>query len=88
MRTAQVENRPRGYKTFFMLNSSEHKIFSANKSQITKNCIFFLLNIAEHEPVSANYSRTAIIQTPNKYKGNNYAQGKFPTFSFEATLKT
>ena len=27
---------PRGYKTFFMLNSAEHEIFSANKSQITK----------------------------------------------------
>ena len=25
----------RGYKTFFMLNSAEHEIFHANKSQIT-----------------------------------------------------
>ena len=33
---------PRGYKTFFMLNSAEHEIFSANKSQITNNCKFFL----------------------------------------------
>ena len=33
---------PRGYKTFFMLNSAEHEIFPANKSQITNNCKFFL----------------------------------------------
>ena len=33
---------PRGYKTFFMLNSTEHEIFHANKSQITKKkCNFF-----------------------------------------------
>ena len=33
---------PQGYKTFFMLNSTEQEIFSANKSQITNNCKFFL----------------------------------------------
>ena len=35
-------SRPRGYKTFFMLNSAEHEICPANKSQITNNCKFFL----------------------------------------------
>ena len=34
--------RPRGYKTFFMLNSAKHEICPANKSQITKNGKFFL----------------------------------------------
>ena len=34
-------NRPRGYKTFFMLDSAEHEICPANKSQITNNCKFF-----------------------------------------------
>ena len=34
--------RPQGYKTFFMLNSTEHEICPANKSQITNNCKFFL----------------------------------------------
>ena len=29
-------------KTFFMLNSAEHEIYFANKSQITKNFKFFL----------------------------------------------
>ena len=33
---------PRGYKTFFMLNSAEYEIFHANKSQITNNAKFFL----------------------------------------------
>ena len=33
---------PRGYKTFFMLNSAEREIFHTNKSQITNNCQFFL----------------------------------------------
>ena len=32
----------RGYKTFFMLNSTEHETFHANKSQITNNAKFFL----------------------------------------------
>ena len=41
---------PKVYKTFFMLNSAEHEICSANKSQITKNCNFFLdKNIAERK---------------------------------------
>ena len=33
---------PQGYKTFFMLNSAEHEIFHANKSQITNSAKFFL----------------------------------------------
>ena len=37
-----------------MLNSTEHEIFHANKSQMTNNAKFFLLNIPEHEHVSAN----------------------------------
>ena len=32
---------PRGYKTCFMLNSAEHEICFANKSQITNNGKFF-----------------------------------------------
>ena len=36
------KNWPRGYKTFFMLNTIEHEIFHANKSQITNNAKFFL----------------------------------------------
>ena len=35
-------DQPRGYKTFFMLNSDEHEMFPANKSQITHNCELFL----------------------------------------------
>ena len=33
---------PKVIKHFFMLNSTEHEIFHANKSQITNNCKFFL----------------------------------------------
>ena len=36
-------NWPRGYKTFFMLNSAEHEICPADKYQITKQCNFFLV---------------------------------------------
>ena len=36
------QNWPRGYKTFFMLNSAEHEICTANRSQITNNCKFLL----------------------------------------------
>ena len=45
--------RPRGYKTFFMLNLAEHEIFHAYKSQLTI-ANSFLLNIVEHEIFSAN----------------------------------
>ena len=31
------EIRPRGYKTFFMLNSAEHELFSANKYENANN---------------------------------------------------
>ena len=44
-----------------MLNSAEHEICLANKSQITNNCKFFLANIAEHENFSAK-----------KYENANY----------------
>ena len=36
-----LHDRPRGYKTLFMLNSTEHEIFHANKSQFTNNAKFF-----------------------------------------------
>ena len=45
----------------FMLNSAEHEIFHAIKSQITINCQFFLVNIAERENFSTN-----------KYENANY----------------
>ena len=32
----------RGYKHFFMLNSAEHELCHANKSQITNSCKFYL----------------------------------------------
>ena len=37
-----VQIRPRGYKKNFMLNSAEHEIFHANKSQIINSAKFFL----------------------------------------------
>ena len=37
-----------------MLNSAEHEIYPANKSQITYNCNFFLAKDTEHEHFSAN----------------------------------
>ena len=33
---------PGGYKTFFMLNSAEHEVCQASKSQISNICKFFL----------------------------------------------
>ena len=30
------KNRPQGFKTFFMLNSTEHEISTAHKTQISK----------------------------------------------------
>ena len=53
--------RPRGYKTFFMLNSAKHEIFSANKYENAKkelatvsnlrfiNMKSFMLSWVEHE---------------------------------------
>ena len=34
-RNSAMFKRPRGSKTFFKLNSAEHEIYPANKSQIT-----------------------------------------------------
>ena len=31
-------SKPRGYKTFLMLNSAEHELYSANKSKIINKC--------------------------------------------------
>ena len=33
-----MENRPRGYKTSFILNSAEHKIYPADKCLKANNC--------------------------------------------------
>ena len=59
--------QPQVYKTFLILNSSEHEFYPANKSQIiiTANSFllnsshrgyntFVVLNSAEHEILSAN----------------------------------
>ena len=40
--------RPRGYKSFFTLNSAEHEISSANKTKIPKSKeVFFALNLLD-----------------------------------------
>ena len=46
--------RPRGYKTFFMLNSAEHEICMLINLKLLTIANSFLLNIAEHENFSAN----------------------------------
>ena len=53
--------RPLGYKTFFMLKSTEHGICPSNKSQITDNQNSFSLNIAELENFSAENMKMATI---------------------------
>ena len=55
-------NRPRGYKTFFMLNSAEHEFCPANKKnlKLLKIANSFLLNIAEHDIFSTNEYENAI----------------------------
>ena len=37
---------PRGYKTFFMLNSFEHEILNAHKKNILRNLAFYRLREA------------------------------------------
>ena len=46
---------PQGYKTFFMLSSAEHEIFSASKYEKMPTTVDIFIII---------YSRTSIIQTP------------------------
>ena len=38
-----MKTRPQGYKTFFMLNSAEHEIFSANKYENANNSWHFYI---------------------------------------------
>ena len=40
---AKGDIRPRGNKTFFMLNSAEHEIFSANKYENANNSWHFYI---------------------------------------------
>ena len=41
VRASPRKNKPRGYKTFFMLNSTEHEILNAHKyKNINKFAIF------------------------------------------------
>ena len=51
---------PRGYKTFFMLNSAEHEIFSANKYENANNSqllLAFSYLLAEKISCSATFSK-------------------------------
>ena len=41
-----IESQPRGYKTFFVLNSAEHEILNANKYKNVKNFSFFSAQIS------------------------------------------
>ena len=44
----KVYTRPRGYKTFFMLNSTEHEISLGHKNKNTKNLkLSFMLSSTE-----------------------------------------
>ena len=38
---AYIKTRPRGYKFFFMLNSTEHEIIPAHKCKNANNCWHF-----------------------------------------------
>ena len=50
---------PQVYKTIFMLKSAEHKIYIANKTQITYNCKIFHPVVSEHKIFSANKCENA-----------------------------
>ena len=51
------ETRPRGYKTFFILNSTEHENFSANKYENAYNSWHFSYLLAEKFSCSAMFSK-------------------------------
>ena len=42
-----IATRPRGYKTFFMLNSAEHEIVPAHKCYNANNCWHFKIYVQE-----------------------------------------
>ena len=48
---------PQGFKTFFMLNSAEHEVFSANKYENAKNSLAFLYLLAEKFSCSVMFSK-------------------------------
>ena len=53
--------RSRGNKTFFMLNSAEHEICPANKSQITYNANSFFQNMSMKISLLNNMKMPTII---------------------------
>ena len=72
------DSRPRGYKTFFMLNSVEHEILNAHnykkyqeirlfEAQISLECHFLMLMNVEMPTINAN----------NCWHFNIYEQDKF-----------
>ena len=64
-----MENRARGYKTFFMLNSVEHEILNAHKCRNIKKfgsdkprmLFFLLINIYEQEKFHAQLSMKNVL---------------------------
>ena len=47
IRGNSMKNRPRGYKTFFMLNSVEHEILNAHRCKIIKKFGSFSAQISQ-----------------------------------------
>ena len=58
LRFKEIEENPaRGYKTFFMLNSAEHEISSANKYENANNSWHFSYLLAEKFSCSTMYKK-------------------------------
>ena len=49
MTPAKPGRRARGYKTFFMLNSAEHKILNAHTYKISRNSAFLFQDHTSQE---------------------------------------
>ena len=49
------KNRPRGYKTFFVLNSVEHEILNAHKYKNIKKCGLFKVQLGQECYFSRSY---------------------------------
>ena len=69
----RLEIRPRGYKTFFVLNSVEHEILNAHKYKNIKKFGIFKAQLS----LECYFSRSYMLNANNCWHFNIYERGKF-----------
>ena len=73
MKYRSLRPGPRGYKTFFVLNSVEHEILNVHKYKSIKKVGLFKAQLS----LESNFSRSYMLNANNSWHFNIYERGKF-----------